>query len=72
MKTFSLMSFLLTALLLIGILLGYTLARAPGSRAIEVRLIGHCDGKLLAAMEEDNFPASGCSWIEPINFHAGA
>lgn len=33
--------------------------------AREARLIGRCDGVLMAGMEEDSFPA-GCAWIEPI------
>lgn len=37
-----------------------------GRPAVEVRLVGRCDGRLMAAMEEDNFPATGCDWIEPI------
>lgn len=35
--------------------------------AIEARLIGECDGRILAALEESSFPA-GCEWIEPIRF----
>ncbi len=35
------------------------------SPAREVRLIGLCDGRLMAALEESSFPA-GCEWIEPI------
>lgn len=33
--------------------------------ATEARLIGECNGRLLAAMEESDFPA-GCTWIELI------
>lgn len=35
--------------------------------AQEARLIGLCNGKLLAAMTKDQFP-SGCQWIERINY----
>lgn len=34
--------------------------------AQEIRLIGECRGKYYGAMEEDQFPATGCTWIEPI------
>ena len=37
------------------------------SSARPARLIGVCSGQMLAAMEEDEFPA-GCDWIELINF----
>lgn len=36
-------------------------------RAQPVRLIGMCQGQLLAALEESQFPAD-CDWIEAINF----
>ena len=39
--------------------------------AIEARLIGMCDGRLMAALEESSFPA-GCEWIEPIRFEPEA
>lgn len=39
------------------------IGRAPAAR--QVRLVGQCDGKILAAMEESDFPA-GCAWIEPV------
>lgn len=35
------------------------------SSAREARLIGRCDGVLMAGMEESDFPA-GCAWIDPI------
>lgn len=35
--------------------------------AVEARLIGRCDGRIMAAMEESAFPA-GCDWIEPIRY----
>lgn len=38
----------------------------PNKQAEEVRLLGFCNGKLLAAKEEDQFP-TGCLWIEPVN-----
>lgn len=44
------------------------LTEVNGLPATEVRLIGMCDGKLLAAKEEDNFPETGCAWIEPVRF----
>lgn len=50
---------------LIGANLANGFAAEPA--ASEVRLIGECNGRLLAAMEESSFPA-GCEWIEPIRF----
>lgn len=41
------------------------------SPAREVRLIGLCDGRLMAALEESSFP-SDCAWIEPIRFEPEA
>jgi hypothetical protein len=39
-------------------------AAVPAERpAIEARLIGRCDGRLMAAAEESAFPATGCDWI---------
>lgn len=35
--------------------------------AVPARLIGLCDGRILAAEEESAFPA-GCTWIEPIRY----
>lgn len=35
--------------------------------AVEIRLIGECDGKFYGAMEESDFP-DGCAWIEPIRY----
>lgn len=37
----------------------------PERPAVEARLIGRCNGRLMAALEESAFPA-GCDWIEPI------
>ena len=34
--------------------------------AVPVRLIGKCNGRILAALEESSFPA-GCEWIEEIH-----
>lgn len=35
--------------------------------AHEIRLIGMCHGKLLGAMNEDDFPY-GCDWIEAVKY----
>lgn len=35
--------------------------------ATEARLIGYCDGRVLAGIEESSFPSS-CDWIEPIRY----
>jgi hypothetical protein len=37
----------------------------PERPAVEARLIGRCNGRLMAALEESAFPA-GCDWVEPI------
>lgn len=42
--------------------------KLAGYPAAEMRLIGRCDGRIMGAMEEDQFPASGCEWIEPIRY----
>jgi hypothetical protein len=62
-------SFILTVVMLASIMFGIT---RPAAK--EVRLIGWCvdengQGKLLAAMEEDNFPKTGCKWIEEIKYN---
>lgn len=53
-----------------AILMGALWAVVPDEHrptpAQEIRLIGECRGKYYGAMEEDQFPAIGCSWIEPI------
>lgn len=36
--------------------------------ASEARLVGFCNGKYLIRTEEDEFPASGCVFIEPISW----
>lgn len=33
----------------------------------EARLVGFCSGKYLIRTEEDEFPKSGCMFIEPIS-----
>ena len=50
-------------------LMGLTLRTPYEAPATQIRLIGECDGKLLAAMEESAFPA-GCAWIEPVRWEA--
>lgn len=34
----------------------------------EARLVGFCNGKYLIRTEEDEFPKSGCMFIEPIHW----
>lgn len=50
-----------------GLSVSESLGIAP--RAREVRLIGDCNGRIMAALEEDQFPA-GCRWIEPIRMES--
>ena len=47
--------------------LAWTVAGAGERAAVPARLIGECDGRIMAAMEESAFPA-GCAWIEPIRY----
>lgn len=44
-------------------------SEANREAAKPARLIGHCDGQLFAAMEEDHFP-EGCDWIEVIRYES--
>lgn len=34
----------------------------------EARLVGFCNGKYLIRTEEDEFPKTGCMFIEPIHW----
>ncbi len=58
----------------VGALLG-SLALAGAAVALEpsaakpIRLVGDCGGRIMAAMEESDFPA-GCAWIEPIRMES--
>jgi hypothetical protein len=46
--------------------LAWTVKAAEAERpAVPVRLVGLCDGRMMAAMEESAFPA-GCDWIAPL------
>lgn len=53
----------------VGALVAVAAYSANEAPAIEARLIGQCNGKLMAAKEESSFPA-GCAWIEPIRYQA--
>jgi hypothetical protein len=46
---------------------GYPVAEAPAGapEALQPRLVGLCGGVILYRVEEDQFPESGCDWIEP-------
>ena len=37
----------------------------------EARLVGYCNGQYLIREEEDEFPDSGCYFIEPITWDGG-
>lgn len=37
----------------------------------EARLVGYCNGQYLIREEEDEFPDSGCYFIEPIAWDGG-
>lgn len=56
-----------TILFIVTVLVFINNALGDEASAQPARLIGLCDGQVLAAMEEDQFPA-GCDWIEPIHF----
>lgn len=37
----------------------------------EARLVGYCNGQYLIREEEDEFPETGCYFIEPITWDGG-
>lgn len=49
---------------LAGAALGAAYVARGEAPAVEARLFGVCNGKLMAAAEESAFPESGCEWIE--------
>lgn len=57
----------LAAAIITLLLLYARLAVDVQPKAQPIRLIGMCNGQLLGAMEEDQFPAP-CEWIEGVRF----
>lgn len=57
----------LCALLGAALGLGLALAKGEGEGARPARLLGSCSGRVLAGLEESDFPAK-CEWIEPIRY----
>ena len=50
---------------LLGMKDGIERGRLAERPAVEVRLVGMCQGRYFAALEESAFPA-GCLWIAPL------
>jgi len=69
------MNRIIPIVLCVAIVAAAVFAYRQEAPATEARLIGRCDGRIMAAMQEDQFPA-GCDWIEPIRYseedHNGA
>ncbi len=53
-----------------SILFSLTLRTPAEMPAVQIRLIGECNGITMAAMEESAFP-EGCTWIEPVRMEPG-
>lgn len=56
----------LSSVVLLGSMVRTSAEAGEAPTAQPIRLIGMCNGQLLGAMEEDQFPAP-CEWIEGVN-----
>jgi hypothetical protein len=57
---------ILSTFILTNILAALFVWNMHGSYENEPRLVGCCNGQKMLAVEEDEFPVTGCTWIEEI------